>query len=211
VTSFEVATYLSDRLAQLSLKHPAKILERLMVYFRLLSRWNRTVNLAGFDLNRPTQAAVDRLLLEPLVAAACVAEVTPRIVDVGSGGGSPAIPMAIALDSRALTLVEARLKKSLFLKEALRAVGIDRGEVITGRHTDLGLRTDEFDILTSRAVRLDMAAIRGFSKLVRVGGRIYLLRGHDVGILTLPQSLIHVETRRLAGLQNASLVILERK
>ena len=43
--------------------------DRLWVYFQLLAKWNAKINLTGLDLDDPTPEAIDRLLIEPLVAA----------------------------------------------------------------------------------------------------------------------------------------------
>jgi len=61
-------------------------------YYELLERWNRTINLTSL---RNRDAAMDRLLIEPIAASTFLPN-RPRLMDIGSGGGSPAIPLAIA-------------------------------------------------------------------------------------------------------------------
>ena len=72
---------------------PEPLASQLVVYYQLLSHWNRKINLTS--LSDPDEA-VDRLLLEP-VAAAAVLPANRALIDLGSGGGSPAIPLALAL------------------------------------------------------------------------------------------------------------------
>ena len=63
---------------------------KLEVYFKLLTAWNARMNLTGFDLTEPGPAALDRLVVEPLVAARHATMPVTRMIDIGSGGGSPA-------------------------------------------------------------------------------------------------------------------------
>ena len=59
------------------------------------------MNLTGLDLAEQGPAAIDRLLIEPLVAAKHVRRRITRMIDIGSGGGSPAIPLGTgAFDRR---------------------------------------------------------------------------------------------------------------
>jgi 16S rRNA (guanine527-N7)-methyltransferase len=210
VKPLDVVVYLTARLAAAGISATDEQLWKLASYFRLLARWNSRVNLTGFDLNEPSPAAVDRLLFEPLVAATFVSRPISSLIDVGSGGGSPAIPMAIALGNLDLTLVEARSKKAVFLREALRELGIESARVVASRHEEV-VQTHRqlYAALTARAVRLDRPMIEGLSSLVRPGGRLYLFRGGDAPPLALPRSIAYLETRRLADLVG-SLEVLER-
>jgi 16S rRNA (guanine527-N7)-methyltransferase len=145
-------------------------LERLRIYIDRLSVWNRRVNLTGFDLTVPSDEAIDRLLIEPLAAAQCLARLNGYIewLDLGSGGGSPAIPMKIVMPSLALTMVEARERKSAFLREVSRALGLDGINVVTARFEELS--GSRCDIVTVRAVRLDENSLDAARNLLRPGG-----------------------------------------
>ena len=67
---------------------------QLEIYYRLLSTWNKKINLTGLKVEDFAPEALDRLLIEPLVAASHVRPMVRTMLDIGSGGGSPAIPMA---------------------------------------------------------------------------------------------------------------------
>ena len=82
--------------------------EKLATFYALLSRWNQKINLTA--LADPDEA-IDRLILEPLLAARHVPASRTRLMDVGSGGGSPAIPLKLALPQLALTMVEVKVEK----------------------------------------------------------------------------------------------------
>jgi 16S rRNA (guanine527-N7)-methyltransferase len=163
---------------------------RLVVYFELLRRWNRTINLTSLtDSNESIDDAIDRLLLEPLAAAAALPH-RAALADLGSGGGSPAIPLALATESSRLLMVESRSRKVAFLREAAREVGLSaavepvRFEELASQATHRGC----FDIVTIRAVRRDTAALTAAAGLLRPNGLVALFRGPDGA--EEPESLI---------------------
>ena len=113
-----------------------RLASALEAYFELLRRWNRKINLTGLDLDALTGEGVDRLFVEPLLAARHVTPETARIIDLGSGGGSPAIPLTLAVPGASVTMVESRAKKSVFLLEAARELALE-ARVLTARYEDL--------------------------------------------------------------------------
>jgi 16S rRNA (guanine527-N7)-methyltransferase len=137
------------------------------------------MNLTGFDLTEQSPAALDRLLIEPLVAAKHATMPVTRMIDIGSGGGSPAIPLALALSSPQLMLVEAKTRKSVFLREALRALEMLDSEVVTSRFEELLSRPtlhEAHDLLTVRAVRVERSVLMNLQAFVRPGGEMFLFR-----------------------------------
>jgi 16S rRNA (guanine527-N7)-methyltransferase len=215
VSTPEIRTHVAVRLSEAGIVVSEATLDRLDVYFRLLCRWNEKTNLTGFDLRVPSPAALDRLLVEPLAAAAKLTGPPPRIIDIGSGGGSPAIPMAIATAAVTLTLVEATSKKAVFLREALRALAMDGAQVIASRYEDVVATAElrgHFDVLTARAIRLDGPAIADLQVLVKPGGRILLFRSDNSEplIRSLRPPVSHASTRPLIGAAGSRLVVLEK-
>jgi 16S rRNA (guanine527-N7)-methyltransferase len=150
-------------------------------YYELLARWNRKINLTAFALPPGgTDEAVDRLLIEPLRAALHIAPGTKNLIDAGSGGGSPAIPLKIALPHLALRLVEAKTRKSVFLIEAVRALELQDARVENARFEELLARPDlheSADVVTMRAVRLEPRLIITLQAFLRPGGHLLLFRG----------------------------------
>ena len=152
---------------------------KLEAYFKLLTAWNAKMNLTGLDLAEQSPAAIDRLLVEPLVASKHVTSPVTRMIDIGSGGGSPAIPLALALSSPHLMLVEAKARKSVFLREALRALEMSEAEVATSRFEELLARPplhEAHELLTLRAVRVEGAILMNLQAFVRPGGELFLFR-----------------------------------
>ena len=149
----------------------------LVSYYELLSKWNRKINLTS--LENPDEA-IDRLLVEPVAAARHVSDVAPAVMDIGSGGGSPAIPMKLSLASSSLTMVEVKARKSAFLREAVRALALGNSYVETARYEELLTRPEmheAFNVLSLRAVRVEPRTLLTLQAFVKPGGSVFLFRG----------------------------------
>ena len=214
MTSRDFQGRLSRRARRAGAPLPDRLGERLEIYFRLLSTWNTKINLTGLDLSDPSPETIDRLLIEPLIAAMHVSASTRRVMDVGSGGGSPAIPLALAIPGIDLLLVESKIRKSVFLREAIRALELEAG-VVTARFEELLARPDlheAHDLLTIRAVRVEPRVLMSLQAFVRPGGHIMLFRGTDGGE-TLGSTLPQLELRNTYPLTESTrsqLVVLEK-
>lgn len=194
----------------------AELTSRLEIYFRLLATWNEKINLSGLDLQDPSPAALDRLLIEPLVAAKHVQAGSRRWIDIGSGGGSPAIPMSLALPDMALLMVESKIRKSVFLREAIRGLGLQGADVATARFEELLARPDlheAHDLLTIRAVRIEGRVLMNVQAFVRPGGQLFLFRGSGPTGPPEPVTppLVWKATIPLVETLRSRLVIVERR
>lgn len=145
----------------------------LFQYFELLRLWNNTINLTAFPLETPTSETFDRLLIEPLRAAVKLPDEPIRWFDLGSGGGSPAIPMKIARCRWHLHMVEAKERKAAFLREVVRSLRLPDAEVEAVRFETL-LDKEQLeatvDLITARAVRLDSRFLQTCASLLKHGG-----------------------------------------
>jgi len=155
---------------------PRELLELYERYIGLLSKWNRTINLTSLELDPPSDEAIDRLLVEPITASAR-AGAPETIIDIGSGGGSPAIPFWIQLPGAHLTMVESRSKKCAFLREAVRQIRPGEGTAIEARFEHLLDQHPQLaasaDIVTVRAVRLDAPTSSLIGALLKPSGRVF--------------------------------------
>jgi len=93
VTSREFRERLSRRARKGRVVVPEEVLASFETYFRLLAQWNAKINLTALPLQSPTDATFDRLFIEPLAAAALVPDDPVAWFELGSGGGSPALPL----------------------------------------------------------------------------------------------------------------------
>ena len=172
----ELATRITERSALAGVALPPDILSKLHAYVELLARWNRRINLTAFNLDPPSDDAIDRLLIEPLVAAKYVDASDRLAVDVGSGGGSPAIPIKLAAGQLRMVMVESRARKSAFLREAARALELADVEVANCRLEELAGRAalrGTVDLVTIRAVGPSDDLWSDIRGLLRPGGRVF--------------------------------------
>lgn len=116
-------------------------------FLALLLAWNARVNLTAV---RDPETIVRRHFAESLVAAEHIPSDVKTLLDFGSGAGFPGIPIAIARPEVAVTLAESHGKKSAFLREAVRTLGL-RAEVWAGRVEQMPAER-VFDAVTLRAV-----------------------------------------------------------
>jgi 16S rRNA (guanine527-N7)-methyltransferase len=164
-------------------------LDGLVAYFDLLVTWNRKINLTSLD---DPDAAVDRLLIEPLVASRWIPAEAMRLLDVGSGGGSPAIPLKLAVPRLALWMVESKARKSAFLREVARQLALGDVVVETRRFEELLSQprlVESMDVVTVRAVRLDHDTLRHLASFLRMGGQLFYFTSEHgqvpAGVLSL--------------------------
>jgi len=170
-------TRFAKRAAKAGLFLPDSLFSRLVDYYDLLFRWNRKINLTALD--DPDQA-IDRLLLEPLAAAKYFPNAAAAVMDVGSGGGSPAIPMRLAVWESSLTMVEVKARKAAFLREAVRTLALEKTVVETSRYEELLARPElheRFDLLSLRAVRVEVRTLLTLQAFVKPGGIMFMFRG----------------------------------
>ena len=145
--------------------------QRLLTYLALLDKWNRVYNLTAV---RETERMVSHHLLDSLAIVPYVE--TGRILDVGSGGGLPGIPLAIARPELQVTLIDSVAKKTAFLLQAKAELGLENVAVVTGRveaHQDPA----GFDTITSRAFSDLKEFVTLTRHLLAPGGRWLAMKG----------------------------------
>src|SRR6266849_6389345 len=130
---------------------------------RLISEWPGLVSRPAAELIEDSLVLLDHL-----------GEAT-RLVDVGSGGGLPGLPLKIARRNLNMTLVEADQAKAAFLIRACAALGLHEVEVLARRAEDVGrdpLYRETFDVAVARALAPMPVLAELCLPLVRVGGRL---------------------------------------
>lgn len=167
--------------------------EKLGLYLTLLLKANETQNLTA--VREPEEAwrrhIFDSLTLLPLLAEFPEGS---KVIDVGSGGGLPGIPLAIVSPTLRFTLLEATGKKCDFLNQVIARLGIRNVSVLQGRSEriahDRGVRTDAkgtishqgghreaYDVVVARAVGRLAALAELTLPLCKIGGRTLLIKG----------------------------------
>jgi 16S rRNA (guanine527-N7)-methyltransferase len=143
---------------------------RLGQYLTLLERWNAKINLTSL---REPDDLVDRLVLEPAAAVRFLPGGLVNLTDIGSGGGSPAIPLKVLIPWSKLRMVEVKTRKAAFLREAVRQLELRDAVVETVRFEELVERPallESQDVVTVRAVRLEARQLLSLERILAPGG-----------------------------------------
>ena len=143
--SMSTAQQLEQGLIDLGLALPSEAQQKLLAYATLLYKWNRTYSLTAL---REQDKAVSHHLLDSLAVLPFV--VARTLLDVGSGGGMPGIPLAIARPELRVTLLDSNSKKAAFLKQAAIELTLPNISVHCGRVEQYHPQ-DCFPAITSRA------------------------------------------------------------
>lgn len=190
-------------------------------HVRLLLAWNGAINLSG--IRDPQSIACDHVLdsltAVPLMRRAGIDE----FLDLGSGGGYPGLPLAIALPARRALLVESVGKKARFLATAVEAIGM-RGSVAVAATRAETLAADprhrgHWQAVTARAVAEMGELVELALPLLRVGGLLVAwkrapaeeeLAGADGAIRQMRGRLIRLEPVGVPGLEDHVLAVVEK-
>ena len=158
-------------------------IERLLDYVDLLLRWNAAYNLTAV---RDPGEMVTRHLLDSLAVLPHVTGNT--LADLGTGAGSPGIPLVLARPELTVHLVESNGKKARFLREAVRTLGLANAEVAESRIEALG-RPGAFDAITARALATLPQILEFGGHLLATGGKLLAMKGArpDEEIAALPR------------------------
>ncbi len=187
------AAQLNEGLVVLGIDLPAAAQQKLLDYAALLYKWNKTYSLTAL---REEEKAVSHHLLDSLSVLPFVPE--GNLLDVGSGGGMPGIPLAIARPDLCVNLLDSNSKKAAFLQQAAIELGLLNISVHCGRveqyHPSVG-----FSAITSRAFS-ELADFVNLSRhLLADGGRWLAMKGvwpHDE-IAGLPGDVLVDAVHRL--------------
>lgn len=149
-------------------------INRLVKHYKLLCKWNERFNLTR--ITEPREAATLNYA-ESLFGAKFIAQ-AKTMLDIGSGGGFPAVPIAIALPELDVTALEANQKKSLFLTEVKFELPLANFRVITARLEDIGCSNG--DLLTCRALDRAETTLPSIISDLTEGQRLMIYCGQDL-------------------------------
>ncbi|MHC4128267.1 MAG: 16S rRNA (guanine(527)-N(7))-methyltransferase RsmG [Planctomycetota bacterium] len=191
-------------------------LERLGEYLSLLLETNTRFNLTA--VTDPEEAwtkhVFDSLTLLPYVVSA----EARHVIDVGSGGGLPGVPLAIALPEVDFTLLEATGKKADFLRDAAGHLELANVEVINDRAETIGHdRQDhraQYDLVVARAVGRLVVLLELAVPLARVGGHVAAIKGakaaREIEDAARALHLLHSEVTETAGTATGTIVLIQK-
>lgn len=166
---------LADGLSSLGLAFSRDVVAKLLDYVALLVKWNRVYNLTA--IREPA-----RILTHHLLDALAVLPHFPpttqrlRVLDVGSGGGIPGIPLAIARPEWNVVLVDSNQKKVSFLTQAAIELSLANVRALAVRVEDMTAEAP-FDIIVSRAFADLATFVETSAKHLAPTGKLYAMKG----------------------------------
>ncbi|MEL7312024.1 MAG: 16S rRNA (guanine(527)-N(7))-methyltransferase RsmG [Pseudomonadota bacterium] len=148
-------------------------LDQLIELVLLLNKWNRAYNLTAI---RAPEDMVIKHLLDSLAVQAFVGDT--EVIDVGTGGGFPGLPLAIVRPSANFVLLDASSKKIRFVQRVIDALGISNASAIHCRVEDYVERT--FDVVICRAFASLNNIVELTSHLLTPTGSILAMKGQSM-------------------------------
>jgi 16S rRNA (guanine527-N7)-methyltransferase len=212
VSADTISSRIASRFNELGVAISGVEHRQLSDYFCLLAKWNSRINLTSLPVESPEDPAIDRLLVEPILASRLVSSSDRLCVDLGSGGGSPGFPLKVGAAWLRMVLVESKERKSAFLRDVARSLSVEDVEVRTSRFELLSSDPDIAglaDIVSLRAVRADEALWGTVSALLKQGGRAFWFGGEDSATAQGPL-LTHESTHPLGSGESSRVVILRK-
>ncbi|HTH95305.1 MAG TPA: 16S rRNA (guanine(527)-N(7))-methyltransferase RsmG [Rhodocyclaceae bacterium] len=161
------------RAAAMGVALTAEMADKLLAYQALMIKWNRTYNLTAI---RDPEEMLAHHLMDSLVVVPLLPHGPMTLADVGSGGGLPGIPLAIARPEIQVTLIEASSKKSAFQQQAKIELGLPNVSVYSGRVEDYKEK-ESFDGVISRAFAELKDFVNWSGDLAKPEGRLYAMKG----------------------------------
>jgi len=165
--------------AVLQVKFEVEIAEKLKKYMSLLLEWNKKINL----ISRKSEIAV---LKDGLVESFSLYEVLSQfseesnIMDIGSGGGIPAMFLAIFLPDCNFTLVDSTQKKTMVLNDIKENLVLSNVTVITGRLEEIAKKNErQFDFAISRGVGKFDKYLEYYHTVINELGIVFFLTGDN--------------------------------
>lgn len=159
---------------QLSLSHDQTDL--FVRYAQLLITWNKKINLTG--ITDPEEVAVKHFL--DSLAPSDQIPTRGSLLDIGSGGGFPGIPLKIVRPKQPMVLIDGVRKKINFIKAVIRELDLERIEALHVRAEDY-LKSHRasagFDVIVSRALADVDAVVRLAAPLLNREGRLVIYQG----------------------------------
>lgn len=194
-----------------------KQLESFEKYYDLLVFYNSKFNLTAIT---EREEVIKKHFIDSVLGVDNL--VGNKLIDIGSGGGFPAIPIKIMKNDLSVTLLEATGKKCEFLKTVIKELNLENIEVINNRAEILAkdpLYRESFDLCSARAVARLNTLLEYCMPFVKVGGKFVSYKGDSTdevleaqnAVKILGGKLIEVKNYLLDGAKRSLIVIKKEK
>lgn len=165
----------------LGIKLEKEQIDNFILYKELLEEWNQKINITtitdSFEID--IKHFVDSIT--PLTTEFFKENI--KLIDIGTGGGFPGLPIKIMREDIEVVLVDSTKKKVNFLADVIDKLGLEKIQAVHGRAEEMGRNTDyreKFDIAISRAVAQLNTLCEYCLPFVKVGGYFIAMKGPDV-------------------------------
>lgn len=205
-----------QRAEELNIAFEPGDIERLGCYLALLLDANTRFNLTSIT---DPEAAWTRHILDSLAVIPLIASLDARsLIDVGSGGGLPGIPIAITMPDLAVTLLEPTGKKARFLEETAAQLNLANVTVINDRAETIGQdvahHRERYDIVTARAVGPLPVLLELTVPLARVGGHVLAIKGakaaEEVDASRIALHKLHTRVIELVPTATSTIIVIDK-
>jgi 16S rRNA (guanine527-N7)-methyltransferase len=151
-------------------------LNQFQKYHDFLLEWNKMINLISRQ-NATTETILERHFLDSIIFLPEIEGLiyqTPTVLDIGSGAGFPAIPLAIMKPEWDFTLSDATMKKANFLNELIKHLDLKNAKVENKRAEEI---KNKYNFTTARAVAKIDELIKYSSPILKKGGSLLAFKG----------------------------------
>lgn len=165
-----------DGARDLEIQIDRRKIDQFEIHASELIKWNRKTNLTA--ISDPLEIAVKHFL--DSIAPVPIIPPDISLLDIGSGGGFPGIPLKIMIPSLSVTLTDASRKKVSFLKHVIRMLGLDNIEACHVRAEDLSrdrIFNNTYDVIVSRALSSMSNFVQMSLPLLAKDGFIMAMKG----------------------------------
>ncbi len=171
----ELSALLQTGLKQLGITANVRQQEQCLQYLALLQKWNKTYNLTAVrDVGQMVGVHIlDSLAVLPHIPS------TGNLLDVGSGGGLPGIPLAIMRPDLLVTMLDSSQKKTVFVRQAISELELKNAAVVCERLENFQ-PGNRFDAVISRAFAELSDFVHGAGHLVQAAGTMLAMKGAAV-------------------------------
>ena len=161
-------------------KRAAKLADRFSKYMEMTLDWNEKVNLTS--ITEPAEFVEKHFLDSLSIMDSYEIEDAEKIIDIGTGGGFPGIPLAIVFPEKKFTLVDSLDKRMKIVQQMADEIGLKNVTTVHGRAEDLGQSKqyrEKFELCVSRAVANLSTLSEYCLPFVKVEGSFIAFKGPD--------------------------------
>jgi 16S rRNA (guanine527-N7)-methyltransferase len=178
--SFNFIDHFVQGAHKLGLSFSEEVLGKFALYYDELCRWDRSINLTGLRTDRERTVL---LFVDSLAGHLALCDKTGgRIVDIGTGGGFPGIPLKLALPALDVLLMEPRSNKTAFLHNIIGKLELSRISVIQSRLEDFRPMVgdeEKCDVALCKGVNIDHI-LPSLDRILKKKGKLVVFRSKNI-------------------------------